>query len=101
MIEAESSADALNTTSYDVDTTALATSLYYKLAMLTDKAALAIVRQVSAHDGFEAYRRLAARYNPRTMGRGLSRLAQLLNFEFGGDESQLLDKILQWERFIE
>ena len=59
------------------------------------------MRQVTTNDGFEAYRRLVARYNPRTMGRGLSRLAHLLSFEFGGDESQLLDKILQWERLID
>ena len=101
MRNAETLQEPLDTTQYDADTAALATSLYYKLAMLTDRAALAIVRQVMTNDGFEAYRRLVARYNPRTMGRGLSRLAHLLSFEFGGDESQLLDKILQWERLID
>ena len=101
MRNAETLQDPLDNTQYDADTAALATSLYYKLAMLTDRAALAIVRQVMTNDGFEAYRRLVARYNPRTMGRGLSRLAHLLSFEFGGDESQLLDKILQWERLID
>ncbi len=101
MRNAETLQEPLDNTQYDPDTAALATSLYYKVAMLTDRAALAIVRQVTSNDGFEAYRRLVARYNPRTMGRGLSRLAHLLSFEFGGDESQLLDKILQWERLID
>ena len=101
MRNAETLQEPLDNTQYDPDTAALATSLYYKVAMLTDRAALAIVRQVTSNDGFEAYRRLAARYIPRTMGRGLSRLAHLLSFEFGGDESQLLDKILQWERLID
>ena len=101
MRKAETMTEPLEAELYDVETEALATSLYYKLAMLTDRAALAIVRQVTTNDGFEAYRRLVMRYNPRTMGRGLSRLAQLLSFDFGSDESQLLDKILQWERLID
>ena len=101
MRNAESLQDPLDHHQYDADTAALSTSLYYKVSMLTDRAALAIVRQVTSNDGFEAYRRLVARYNPRTMGRGLSRLAHLLSFDFGSDESQLLDKILQWERLID
>ena len=86
MRNAESLQDPLDHHQYDADTAALSTSLYYKVSMLTDRAALAIVRQVTSNDGFEAYRRLVARYNPRTMGRGLSRLAHLLSFDFGSDE---------------
>ena len=97
----ETMQDPEDPAAYTEEMATMSTSLYYKLAMLTDRAALAIVRQVTTNDGFEAYRRLVARYNPRTMGRGLSRLAQLLSFEFGSDESQLLDKILQWERLID
>eukprot|EP00971_Amphidinium_carterae_P019310 380369-Amphidinium_carterae.1 len=44
-------------------------TLYFKLV---DKAALGIVKQIGNQDGFEAYRRLAVRYAPRTSGRNLT-----------------------------
>eukprot|EP00971_Amphidinium_carterae_P234088 4645064-Amphidinium_carterae.2 len=49
-------------------------------------------------DGFEAYRRLAIRYAPRTLGRNLTTLPlmSIIDHDFGSDESQMLDKIASW-----
>eukprot|EP00971_Amphidinium_carterae_P268396 5325102-Amphidinium_carterae.1 len=52
-------------------------------------------------DGFEAYRRLAVRYAPRTLGRNLTQLTSIIDHDFGSDESQMLDKISVWEKLIE
>eukprot|EP00971_Amphidinium_carterae_P025563 504157-Amphidinium_carterae.1 len=56
---------------------------------------------IGNQDGFEAYRRLAVRYAPRTLGRNLTRLTSIIDHDFGSDESQMLDKISAWERQIE
>eukprot|EP00971_Amphidinium_carterae_P173059 3430709-Amphidinium_carterae.1 len=79
----------------------LATGLYYKLVMLTEKAALGIVRQVGQNDGYEAYRRLAQRYAPRTLGRQMNRLTAIVNYDFGQEDGQLLDRLAAWERQVE
>eukprot|EP00971_Amphidinium_carterae_P130468 2584454-Amphidinium_carterae.1 len=59
-----------------------AINLYFKLVVLTDKTALGIVKQVGSQDGFEAYRRLAVRYAPRTLGRNLTRLTSIIDHDF-------------------
>eukprot|EP00971_Amphidinium_carterae_P275755 5471807-Amphidinium_carterae.1 len=53
-----------------------------QLVVLTDKTALGIVKQVGNQDGFEAYRRLAIRYAPRTLGRNLTRLTSIIDHDF-------------------
>eukprot|EP00971_Amphidinium_carterae_P154145 3057136-Amphidinium_carterae.2 len=57
------------------------------------EAALGIVKQVGNQDGFEAYRRLAVGYAPRTLGRNLPRLTSIVDHDFGTDKSQMIDKI--------
>eukprot|EP00971_Amphidinium_carterae_P010162 200448-Amphidinium_carterae.2 len=75
-------------------------TLYFRLVVLTDKTALGIVKQTGNQDGFEAGRRLAIRYAPRTLGMNLTRLTSIIDRDFGSDESQMLDRIAAWERQI-
>eukprot|EP00971_Amphidinium_carterae_P173896 3447064-Amphidinium_carterae.1 len=97
----ESATDALDFDLYVDEKKREAVSLYFRLVVLTDKTALGIVKQVGNQDGFEAYRRLAIRYAPRTLGRNLTRRTSIIDHDFGSDESQMLDKIASWERQIE
>eukprot|EP00971_Amphidinium_carterae_P348120 6490331-Amphidinium_carterae.1 len=97
----ESATDALDFDLYVDEKKREAVSLHFRLVVLTDKTALGIVKQMENQDGFEAYRRLAIRYAPRTLGRNLTRLTSIIDHDFGSDESQMLDKIASWERQIE
>eukprot|EP00971_Amphidinium_carterae_P058570 1158227-Amphidinium_carterae.1 len=97
----ESATDALDFDLYVDEKKREAVSLHFRLVVLTDKTALGIVKQVRNQDGFEAYRRLAIRYAPRTLGRNLTRLTSIIDHDFGSDKSQMLDKIASWERQIE
>eukprot|EP00971_Amphidinium_carterae_P201078 3990341-Amphidinium_carterae.1 len=105
MREMEGATDALDFDLYLDDKKREAVSLYFRLVVLTDKTALGIVKQIGNQDGFEAYRRLAIRYAPRTLGRNLTRLTSIIDHDFGSDESQMLNKIAaliaSWERQIE
>eukprot|EP00971_Amphidinium_carterae_P020170 397420-Amphidinium_carterae.1 len=97
----ENASDALDFDLYVDEKKREAVSLYFRLVVLTDKTALGIVKPVGNQDGFEAYRRLAVRYAPRTLGRNLTRLTSIIDHDFGTDETQMLDKIASWERQIE
>eukprot|EP00971_Amphidinium_carterae_P022979 453393-Amphidinium_carterae.1 len=101
MREMESATEALDVDLHVDEKKREAVSLYFRLVVLTDKTALGIVKQVGNQDGFEAYRRLAIRYAPRTLGRNLTRLTSIIDHDVGSDESQMLDKIASWERQIE
>eukprot|EP00971_Amphidinium_carterae_P176678 3502797-Amphidinium_carterae.1 len=68
----EGATDALDFDWYVDEKKREAVSLYFRLVVLTDKTALGIVKQVGNQDSFEAYRRLAIRYAPRTLGRNLT-----------------------------
>eukprot|EP00971_Amphidinium_carterae_P091305 1807106-Amphidinium_carterae.1 len=68
----ESATDALDFDLYVEEKKREAVSVYFRLVALTDKTALGIVKQVGNQDGFEAYRRLAIRCTPRTLGQRLS-----------------------------
>eukprot|EP00971_Amphidinium_carterae_P224110 4447179-Amphidinium_carterae.1 len=93
----ESAADALDFDDYVAEKKRETVSLHFCLVVLTDKTARGIVKQVGNQDGFEAYRRLAIRYAPRTLGRNLTRLTLIIDHDFGSDESQMLDKIAAWD----
>eukprot|EP00971_Amphidinium_carterae_P258283 5126874-Amphidinium_carterae.1 len=93
MREMESATDALDFDLYVDEKKREAVSLYFRLVVPTDKTALGIVKLVGNQDGFEAYRRQAVRYAPRTLGRNLTRLTSIIDHDFGSDESQMLDKI--------
>ena len=73
--------------------------LRYFLVMMTQGAALQLVRQHTA-SGLEAFRALSRRYNPRSQARSLTMLTEILNFEFslGGGLDEVQDRIVQWER---
>eukprot|EP00971_Amphidinium_carterae_P253309 5029132-Amphidinium_carterae.2 len=88
MREMESATDALDFDLYVDEKKREAVSLYFRL-------------QVGNQDGFEAYRRLAIRYAPRTLDRNLTRLTSIIDHDFGSDEMQMLGKIASWERQIE
>ena len=75
--------------------------IFYALVMLSDGAALRIVRSVGDENGFEAYRLLARRYDPRSQARTLSKLHQILGFDFGDSSGALLDRVTAWERLIQ
>ena len=70
------------------------------LVMLTSESALRIVQSVTDNNGVEALRRLTRRFNPVTQGRVLSILNAILQVDLMGDESQLMDRIVQWEQKI-
>eukprot|EP00971_Amphidinium_carterae_P325964 6456549-Amphidinium_carterae.1 len=101
MTSMEGRADAPDYSQYDDSTKRDSASLFFRLVALTEKGALSIVRQIEPQDGFEAWRRLCARYAPRTVGKNLTRLTQILEFSFGEDERTMLDKIAAWERLIQ
>ena len=57
--------DVLETSGYTVEQSQMAAGLYYQLTMYTEGTPLGVVRKVTSHDGFEAYRRLAYRTTHR------------------------------------
>ena len=54
-----------------------------------------------AENGYEAYRQLPRRYDPRTQARALPRLNHILGYDFGQKACELLDRITAWERLIQ
>jgi hypothetical protein len=74
--------------------------LYFMLIMQCEGNPLRIVHHVPDNNGFEAYRQLHKRYNPKSYGRALARLTVILSFDFGEDPRTFLDKITEWERLI-
>eukprot|EP00971_Amphidinium_carterae_P346544 6488066-Amphidinium_carterae.1 len=101
MTAMEGRADAPDYTLYDDSKKRDSASLFFRLVALTEKGALSIVRQIEPQDGYEAWRRLCARYAPRTVGKNLTRLTQILEYSCGEDERAMLDKIASWERLIQ
>eukprot|EP00971_Amphidinium_carterae_P174343 3455984-Amphidinium_carterae.3 len=96
----ESVADGQDMDLYPDEKKREAVALFFRVVVLTDWTALGIVyiiKQVGNRDGFEAYRRLAIRYAPHTLGRNLTRLTSIIDYDFGSDESQMLDKISAWD----
>ena len=54
--------DVLETSGYTEEQSQMAAGLYYQLTMYTEGTPLGVVRKVTTHDGFEAYRRLVYQY---------------------------------------
>ena len=74
--------------------------VYYNLTMLCSGASLRIVRSVRRANGLEAYRLLSRRWNPSSKGRHLTKLSQVLHWEFG-DASKMLGNLASWESAVE
>ena len=79
----------------------LAQELYYTVVMLTQNGALRIVKGVHDGNGAEAWRQLARRYNPQTLGRNLSRLTGILKPSWGDSAAGFMDALTQWEHAID
>ncbi len=71
--------------------------LYWMLLMICKSSALRVVMSVDKGEGAEAWRKLVARYEPRTQQRQATQMVALLNLDLSGD---LEDKTLNWERQI-
>ena len=99
--EAELAAHAVEWTPLDPPTAQEDQLLRYLLVMLTESAALQLVRQHPG-SGVEAFRALSRRYNPRSQARSLTMLTEILNFEFSlnGGLEEVQDRIVEWERRI-
>eukprot|EP00971_Amphidinium_carterae_P059554 1177736-Amphidinium_carterae.4 len=97
MREMENAPDGLDCDLHTDEKKGEAVALYFRLVVFADKTALGIVKQIGNPDGFEAYRRLAVRYAPRTLGRNLTRLTSIIDHDFGSDASQMIDRIAAWE----
>ncbi len=67
------------------------------LLMICKSSALRVVMSVDKGEGAEAWRKLVARYEPRTQQRQATQMVALLNVDLSGD---LEDKTLNWERQI-
>ena len=74
--------------------------LYWLLAMLVTGCALAEVRMTNPGNGFEAWRRLCMRYEPKTRNRQLGLLDAALHPNLTGEDYTVLDKINEWEQMI-
>ena len=92
--------DVLETSGYTEEQSQMAAGLYYQLTMYTEGTPLGVVRKVTSHDGFEAYRRLAYQYNPQTLGGQLAKLMRIVEFDFGED-GVFLDRMATFEVLIE
>ena len=77
-----------------------ARSAYARLSSCTEGASLNIVRSITNHDGFEAYRRLARRWGTSSAGDQFVRLTALLQANLGKGE-EFLDKLTTWERGLD
>ena len=87
-------------TAMEKDAQQRASKVYFSLIMLCEDSALRIVRSTSGDNGYEAYRLLSRRFDPRSKSRSLARLNAILTYEFGAKPDEVLDKILGWERCI-
>ena len=98
--KAETAVDEILEADLSTDEVKWSQQLYFMLIMQCEGNPLRIVHHVSDNNGFEAYRQLHKRYNPKSHGRALARLTNILAFEFGDDPKTFLDKITEWERLI-
>ena len=69
----------------DDDTKAAARALHYTLTMLCRGEALAIIQNAGRGEGFLAWQKLCARYEPGNRTRVAGMLAALMRFSFTGD----------------
>ena len=68
--------------------------------MITKQNGNRIVKNVKSKNGFEVYRLLCQRYNPRTDGKFLVLLNNIIEFQFG-EEKDFLDNLVTWETMID
>ena len=78
----------------------VARKLYFGLVMITKGNGNRIVKNVRSKNGFEVYRLLCQRYNPRTDGKFLVLLNSIIEFQFGTDK-EFLDNLVAWETMID
>eukprot|EP00971_Amphidinium_carterae_P350375 6491509-Amphidinium_carterae.2 len=81
------------------DERALSSQVYFALAMVSKDAALQQVRLAESANGFEAWRLLLKRYQPRSRATGLSKLSKIVAPQF--DHTNYLDSLATWERQIQ
>jgi hypothetical protein len=96
---------ALSTTVIGLSTNAdelqLQHQLYFILIMLCSGSALSELRGVEDQNGLEGWRRLTARYEPKTRNRTLQLLDGCLSPDLSGDNAAtVMDKLLAWELHV-
>jgi len=101
MRAAETGGAVLNA-SLDAEERRMSLQLHYALTMLCRGEALSIVQNAGAGEGFHAWQKLSARYEPTTRTRLAGALAALMRFSFAGDIQARLElferSILAWEQ---
>ena len=80
---------------------ALARKIHFGLTMLTEGTSLTLVDSVRDKNGFKAYGKLSARWDPSSKGRNLVTLNKLLQWEFGSGRDKMLDALAAWEKAVE
>ena len=101
MTAAQDKEETIDVTIMRPEHAVISQKLYYMLAMLLTHSALTEIRHIPQQNGFEAWRRLTNRFEPKSRNRQLGMLEAALHPNFAGSDEVVRDRILEWEASID